>query len=88
MWNRIVREPVALANAARLLLLAGIEFGLQLTGAQLIATMAAFEAVLTLLTRTQVSPNPVVEAALTLPPGSTMHDAVEESIKVSEKDAA
>lgn len=51
------REPVAIVNAVRLALLAAITFGLKLTDAQLIATMAALEAALTLLVRQQVTPN-------------------------------
>jgi hypothetical protein len=73
------REPVAILNAFRLLLLAGMTFGLDLTNAQLISVMAAFEALLTLLTRSQVSPNQVVTAALKMPAGSTIEDAIEES---------
>jgi len=52
------REPVAIVNAARLLILAGVSFGLPLTDTQLISVMAALEAVLTLLTRSQVTPTP------------------------------
>jgi hypothetical protein len=50
------REPVAIVNAVRLVLLAAITFGLSLTDAQLVASMAALEAVLTLFTRQQVTP--------------------------------
>lgn len=50
------REPVAIVNAVRLVLLAAITFGLSLTDAQLVASMAALEAVLTLFTRQQVIP--------------------------------
>ena len=73
------REPVAILNAFRLLLLAGMSFGLDLTDTQLLSIMAAFEAVMTLLTRSQVSPNPVVAAALKMPAGSTIEEAIEES---------
>lgn len=52
------REPVAIVNAIRLCMLAAVSFGLALTDTQLISIMAALEAVLTLLTRSQVSPNP------------------------------
>lgn len=50
------REPVAIVNAVRLSLLAAITFGLHLTDVQLVASMAALEAVLTLLARSQVVP--------------------------------
>lgn len=70
------REPVAIVAAIRLSLLAAIAFGLSLTDLQLVASMAALEAVLGLFTRTQVAPVPVVEAALKLPTGSTVADAV------------
>ena len=50
------REPVAVANAIRLVLLAAISFGLHLTDVQLIASMAALEAGLTLFTRRAVTP--------------------------------
>lgn len=48
-------EPVAIVNAIRLIALASIAFGLQLTDVQLVAVVAALEAVLTLFTRSQVS---------------------------------
>lgn len=76
MFNR---EPVAIMNAFRLLLLAGMSFGLDLTDTQLVSVMAAFEAIMTLLTRSQVSPNPVVEAALKMPAGSTIEEAIKEA---------
>lgn len=56
--NPFSREPVAIVNAVRLSLLAAITFGLSLTDAQLVASMAALEAVLTLFTRRQVTPEP------------------------------
>ncbi len=49
-------EPVAVVNVVRLLLLAGMSFGLKMTGNQLLTTMAAAEGILTLWTRSQVSP--------------------------------
>lgn len=52
------REPVAIVNAIRLCALAAVSFGLSLTDGQLISLMAALEAVLTLLTRSQVTPKP------------------------------
>jgi hypothetical protein len=59
-----------------LILLAGMAYGLDLTDTQLVATMAAFESVMTLLQRSYVSPVAVVEAALKMPAGSTVKDAV------------
>ena len=59
--NPLHREPVALVNAVRLVLLAAITFGLSLTDAQLVASMAALEAVLTLFTRQQVTPTAYVD---------------------------
>lgn len=56
--NPLHREPVAIVNAVRLVLLAAVTFGLSLTDAQLVASMAALEAVLTLFTRRQVTPSP------------------------------
>ena len=53
LWNR---EPVAIVNAVRLVLLAIVTFGVKLTPEQIVAAMAALEAVLTVLTRSQVSP--------------------------------
>jgi hypothetical protein len=49
-------EPVAIINCTRLLVLAAMSFGLKLSGNQLLASMAAAEAVLTLWTRSRVSP--------------------------------
>lgn len=55
LWSK---EPVAIVNAVRLIALAAMTFGLQLTATQLLASMTALEAVLTLFTRSQViSPN-------------------------------
>ncbi|MFZ5875165.1 MAG: hypothetical protein ACOYXU_02035, partial [Nitrospirota bacterium] len=51
------REPIAVVNAVRLVLLAAIAFGLHLTDVQLVASMAALEAVLTLFTRSRVTPS-------------------------------
>ena len=48
-------EPVAVVNAIRLVVLAAMAFGLHLSEVQLVATMTALEAVLTLLTRSQVT---------------------------------
>lgn len=55
------REPVAIVNAIRLAILAAITFGLAVTDTQLIATMAALEAGLTLFSRQQVTPNETAE---------------------------
>lgn len=53
--NLWTREPVAIVNAVRLVALAAMSFGLQLTTVQLVASMTALEAVLTLFTRAQVT---------------------------------
>ncbi len=55
MNNPLNTEPVAIVNAIRLVALAGMSFGLNLTAAQLLASMTALEAVLTLFTRSQVT---------------------------------
>lgn len=52
LWSR---EPVAIVNAVRLVALAAMTFGLKLTAEQLMASMVALEAVLTLFTRNQVT---------------------------------
>ncbi len=49
------KEPVAIVNAVRLCCLAGMTFGMHLTNEQLVASMLALEAVLTLFTRAQVT---------------------------------
>lgn len=53
------REPIAIANAVRLCLLAGVTFGLHLSDVQLVASMAALEAVLTVFARSRVTPTEV-----------------------------
>ncbi len=50
------KEPVVVVNAVRLIILAGITFGLEVTPIQLVSTMTALEAVLTIFTRDQVTP--------------------------------
>ena len=50
------REPVAIVNAIRLVLLAFVAFGLELSESQIVAAMVALEAVLTLFTRSKVTP--------------------------------
>ena len=55
MTNPFDKEPVAIVNAVRLVCLAAMAFGLTLTAAQLLASMTALEAVLTLFTRSQVT---------------------------------
>lgn len=60
------REPVAIVNAVRLLLLAAVSFGFDLTDVQIVASMAALEAVLTLFTRQQVTPVPADDAGQTV----------------------
>lgn len=50
------REPVAILNAVRLLILCAVSFGLDFTEAQIVGVMAALEAVLTVITRQSVTP--------------------------------
>lgn len=47
-------EPVAIVNAVRLVCLAGMTFGLHMDTTQLVASMTALEAVLTLFQRSAV----------------------------------
>ena len=51
MVNLWKAEPVAVVNAVRLCALAAMTFGLHLSTEQLVASMTALEAVLTLITR-------------------------------------
>lgn len=50
------REPVAIAAAIRALILCAVAFGLHWSPEQIAATMIAVEAILALITRSQVSP--------------------------------
>jgi len=50
-------EPTAIVGALRLVLIAAIAFGLTLSDVQLVAVLAALEAVLTLVLRSKVTPN-------------------------------
>lgn len=59
--GRIFNEPVLLATAIRLTILAGVAFGLGWTAEQTAATMAAVEAVLAIVTRQMVTPNHLAE---------------------------
>lgn len=61
IWNR---EPVAVVNAVRLVILAGVSFGLDLEPGQIVAVMGALEAVLTLVARSAVVPNDTVDEHL------------------------
>lgn len=60
--NPLNHEPVAIVNAVRLCLLAGMAFGLKLTIPQLVSSMIALEAVLTLFTRSQVTSADTLQA--------------------------
>ena len=62
--NPLNREPVAIVNVVRLITLAAMTFGLDLTNTQLMAVMTALEAVLTLFVRSQVT-SPASLQALT-----------------------
>jgi hypothetical protein len=61
LWQQ---EPVAICGAIRLVVLAGMAFGLQVTIPQLVASMAALEAVLSLFTRQSVHTQASVDAQL------------------------
>lgn len=61
--NPLHSEPVRVVNAVRLVLLAGVTFGLSLSDVQIVASMAALEAVLTAFTRSRVTPAPVSDDA-------------------------
>lgn len=62
-WRRIFNEPVLLATAVRLSLIAAIAMGwMHLTMDQILALMAAVEAILALITRSFVTPNHIAEA--------------------------
>jgi hypothetical protein len=63
MTNPLDHEPVAIVNAVRLVALAAMTFGLQLTTVQLVSSMTALEALLTLVTRAQVT-SPATLAAM------------------------
>jgi hypothetical protein len=56
-----LNEPVAFGAAIRMVLVAAMSFGLTLTDAQLVASMAAVEAVLGLFTRQSVTPTRLVK---------------------------
>ena len=58
------REPLVIVNAVRLVVLAAVSFGLDLSEAQIVSVMLALEAVLTLFSRSQVTPNETVEEHL------------------------
>lgn len=60
--NLFQAEPVAICNAIRLVALAGMTFGLHLSMPQLVASLAALEAVLTLLARSNVHTQGSVDA--------------------------
>lgn len=64
MINLWSREPVTIVNAVRLCCLAAMTFGFHLTNEQLVASMLALEAVLTLFTRSAVT-SPAALDALT-----------------------
>jgi hypothetical protein len=62
--NVFNQEPVVIVNTVRMVCLAGIAFGLNLTPVQLVASMGALEAVLTLFTRANVHSQASVDAQL------------------------
>lgn len=54
--NRIRLEPVAVAGAVRMILLAAVALGLDLSPGQIVAVVGAVEAVLVALVRGAVTP--------------------------------
>jgi hypothetical protein len=54
--NLLHNEPVVLASTLRVILLAGMAFGLELSAEQMTAVIIAIEAVLAAMTRARVSP--------------------------------
>ena len=60
--KRLLNEPVLIGAAIRLSLIAAIAFGLNMTEDQMLALMAALEAILALVTRALVVPNQLAEA--------------------------
>ena len=62
MISRMLNEPVMIATAIRLTILALMAFGLRVTTEQLTAVMLAVEAILALGTRALVTPNQLAEA--------------------------
>jgi hypothetical protein len=60
--RRLLNEPVLIAAALRAVILAAVAFGLNVTAEQVATLMVAVEAVLALVTRALVTPNPLAEA--------------------------
>jgi hypothetical protein len=52
----VTTEPTAIVGAVRLVIIAAVAFGLDLTETQLVAVIAALEAVLGLFLRSKVTP--------------------------------
>jgi hypothetical protein len=59
--KRLLNEPVMIAGAVRAVILAVMAFGFTVSPEQLAAVMLALESVLSLLTRTLVTPNQLAE---------------------------
>ncbi len=71
-------EPVRAMAILNALIVLAVSFGAHLTTQQISAIVAVATVILGVggeIVRAQVTPTPVAEAALTLPPGSTMADA-------------
>lgn len=60
--NRLLNEPALIAGAIRAIIFCAVAFGLGWTTQQIGAVMLAVEAVLTLATRSLVTPNQLAEA--------------------------
>lgn len=59
--SRLLNEPVLIGGAIRAIILAATSFGLNWTGEQVASLMLAVEAILALVTRSQVTPNKLAE---------------------------
>jgi len=71
-------EPVRAMSILNALIVLAVAFGAHLTTPQISAIIAFAAVILGIggeIVRAQVTPTPIAEAALTLPPGSSMADA-------------
>ncbi len=59
--SRLLNEPVLLGSAIRAVIIVLITFGINITSEQIAAVMGALEIILTLVTRTLVTPNQLAE---------------------------
>lgn len=61
MLNRLKREPVLVTGLVRAVIVCGTAFGLHLSAEQVAGVMLLTEAVLSLVTRSQVTPVPELD---------------------------